>query len=451
MEYVAGVSGGALGYIVGGTRGAGNLGRAAYYYVKDRKNLPKKKSMAPTPPESSSRKRKASWSSDGSAVRMIHARRSSTGSISNRSPAISASVLARLRARQRKISYVRGVGAAAVTVRTRSKKRKVKKKISVSKKLREKIKKVISGNSIMGMTQEISYGVMRLLAAEDNKQIGYDITTLNAGGDNPFFSHIKVIDAASVLWNNKAQAELKTVGDAGNFVTKKLKVKVIDSSVTYNFKNNTQRKVNIRLVECKPVSGQVVGNPFAAWQAALAFQDAGNGPNQSSMLVTELYTNPGMLPDLRKLYNFKTTNIEIPAGAEYKHYVQGPKDKLFDLQRAWNGTLFQNYHKECTWVLALLIPDMVTTLGAGGAAGTYGRYYSDGDEVKYGVVFEAVQRYKMNMPEMTGLVDANPAAGTTVQLDQRQFSYAYKTYGLVPAGTLVSVNDENPVQNVSNP
>jgi len=436
MEYVGGVSGAALGYIHDNSRGAFIGWNYGYNRGKLLNNkLPKKKTMAPV---GNNKRRKASSTLAGTPAK----RRLSISSSSSRR----SSLLSTGHARLRSTRFV-GSGAGVVQVKGRAKKRKMKKAVSVSKKLREKIKKVISGNDIQGMTQEISYGCMRLLGISDNKQIVYDITTSNAGGENPFFSHIKVIDAASCLWNNKVQAETKALADIGNFTSKKLKVKVIDSSVTYNIKNNTQRKVNIRLLEVKPVSGQVQGSPFASWIAALNFQAAGNGPNQSIIDVEQLYTNPGMLPDFRKLFNIHTVSIEIPAGGEYKHYIQGPKDKLFDLQRAYNGALFQNYHKECVWLMAILIPDLVTTDG-----GQYGRYYAGGtDEQDYGVAFETITRYKMNMPEMTGLVDQNPAAGTTVEFDQRQFSYAFKTYGLTPTGTIISVNDENPVQNVAAP
>lgn len=446
MEYVAGISGATLGYITGGTRGAGNMGRAAYHYVKDRNNLPKNKTMAPTPPQSSHKKRKLSWSSDGSAVRMVTrgnsggSRRSQTQS--TRSPSIGTSLLARRRAR---LNRVQGSGAGAVTVRGRKKTRRYKRSVQVSRKLREKIKKVITGQKIFGMTQEISHAVMRLIGTEDNKQICYDITALNSGGDNPYFSNVKVLDAASVLWNEKVQTEVKAVTDSLNFDPLKLKVKVIDSSVTYNFKNNTQRKVNIRLVECYAQSRQVIGNPFAIWQAALAKQATSTGPNQNTQLITELYTNPGMLPDFRKLFKTRTISLEIPAGAEYKHYVQGPQMELFDMQRCWNGSLFQNYHKKACWVLALVIPDLVTT-----SLGTVGRYNAGGDdETGYGICWEAIQRFKLEMPEMTGFTGDTGA--TVTPLSQRQFSYAYKTYGIAQSGVIQSVNDENPVQPVQDP
>lgn len=355
------------------------------------------------------------------------------------------------RKRQRgsaRVNNIQGIGAAAVSVkRSKAAKKTYKRNVKVSKVLREKIKKVITGQKIQGMTQENSYGICRLLTTEDFKQMVSDITTSNAGGQNPHFSNVKVMDAASVLWNDKVQAETKAVGDARNFAPTKLKVKVIDSSVTYNFKNNTQRKINCSLVECYPTSNSVQGDPFAVWQAAMAFQILNTGPNQSSAAVTELHTHPSMLPDFRKLFKTRTTRIEVPAGAEYKHYIQGPKMKLMDLQRAFNGSLFLNYHKEACWLLCIYHTDLVTT-----TTGAFGRYTGlPADQIQYGLVFESVTRWKLEMPEMTGSLSAVIAAGEPVPLNQRQFSYAFKTYGAAEDGVIISVNDENPAQNVTNP
>lgn len=457
MEYVGGISGAALGYIHNNVAGAlqgyqvgAQLGRN---YVK---KFPKRKEMAPAKRRASdiglltpaSIRRRTLLSRRGSDVSMA--------SSSRRSSISKASIKAGPRIpANRRLNYVSGIGAGAVTVTGNKKVVNRKKNVKVSKKLREKIKKVITGSKIIGMTQEISYGIIKLLGTEDNKQIVQDITTGNGpptASQNPFFSNIKYLDAVSVLWNEKVQAEMKGLTDAGNFPAAKTKGKVLNCSVVYRFKNNTQRRVKLKLIEVYPKSRQVVGDPFAAWQAALAFQKQtsgtyADGPNQSGIFVSELYTGPGMLPDMKKLYTFVTKHVDMPAGTEYQHFIQGPKMQMFDLQKTWNGSLFQNYHKQACWLLACAHTDLVTT-----TLGTYGRYNAGGaDENAYGVVFEATSRWKVEMPEVAGFIGPAATAPAATALGQRQFSYAYKTYPLAQSGDILSVNDENPTVPVADP
>lgn len=436
MEYVGGASGAVLGYITNNVPGAvagWSLGRK---YGKQYMNkLPKNNSMAPIPPK---RRRSNPFVTP-----------SRTPSTPNKRRRYSTGSMPRSIIKGRPMS-VQGIGAGAVTVKGKRKRPvNYKKNVKVSKKLRDKIKKVITGQKIQGMTQENSYGVARLLTTEDFKQMVVDSTTSNAGGQNPYFSNVRVIDAASVLWNEKPQAETKAVGDARNFSPLKLKCKVIDSSVTYNFKNNTQRKITASLIECYPTSGSIQGDPFAIWQAALAYQKnvVDQGPNQSGAFVTELHTHPSMLPDFRKLFKTRTTRIDMPAGTEYKHYIQGPKQKVVDLQRQFNGSLFLNYRKECCWMLIVYHTDLVTT-----TTGAYGRFTGlPADQVQYGLVWETVTRWKLEMPEMAGTINSAAVIGDPIPLNQRQFSYAFKTYPNAEDGTIISINDENPAQNVTNP
>lgn len=456
-ETLGGISGATLGYITHGTRGAlagWNIGK----YLGKRKRE-KVSQMAPTYGNKTvTGKRKNSYSSIGSSTASALSYLGRTNKYLKVKPRLSPLVI-----RRRPTVHVQGVGAGAVKVQRSKKSVKLlaKKKrignVKVSKNLRKKIKKVISGQAIIGYTQEISYGVQRLITTADNSQIVSHITTSNAapGNSNAHFSNSKIMDAASCLWNNKLQAENpKSIGDAGNFDAQKLKVKVIDSSVTYNFKNNSMRKVNCRLIELRPKSLETAGNPFDGWIAALAQNIIVDGPNQSGINVSQLYTNPGMLPDMRNVWNISTTKFEMAPGTEYKHYVAGPKDKLLDFKKMWNGGTFRNMNKDAVFTILITIPDLCTTFDAD----EYGRYQNATleENSRYGIVFEAVTRYKMEMPEQTGFtVPASIVAGTSVPNSQRQFSYAYRTYGITRStgeGTgLIAINDENPVIGVAAP
>lgn len=332
---------------------------------------------------------------------------------------------------------------SSTTVTTKSTKRKRGTNVKVSKTLKAKIRKVITGDSIKGKTQEITYGAMRWTGSEDCEQLVQDITSMRGiNSVEPLFSMNKILDAASVLWNEKVQAVDKQVL-TGNFDNQKLRVKIINSSTTYNIRNNTQREAFISLLEVSPTSAQVIGDPFGAWIAMLARAATGQGPNQSAITVSELHTHPCMLPDFRKLYNTKTTKIVIPPGGAHTHIVQGPCNKFMDYAKVWNGSLYQNYHREAKWLIAIYHADLVTT-----TLGAVGRYLNPETATpQYGIAYEAIDRYVLELPEQAGYITPVGFAGnTSTPLGQRQWSFAYKSYfiGGEGVGSAVRIDDEQP-------
>lgn len=435
-EEAAGASGAVLGFIGDDIRGAikgYHIGKKLAQFTANR--------MPPTPKTPNRTGRfipyKTPISSD--KIRRIVSRRKPVGRI----------------LRKNQIS----AGITKVTARRVKKQLLKKKRVKVSRKLRAKINKVLSGQ-IFGEFQETGYQVLRLIGSEDFKQI---IVRLACTGDSsdPLFSPNRILDAASVLWNEKAHVDNpKTIVDAGNFDPKKLKCTVINSSAMYYMKNNTQRTITIKMMEITPRSNVLPAskNPFQQWIDDLNQDALNNGPNQNNAALTVLHTNPSMLPEFRKTYRMHTTKIVIPPGGEYEHFIQGPQDQLYDFQKMWTGSDFNNYQKFSKWVLAVYYPDLVCT-----SLGGYGRYLNSGTEAaNLGVVIETRYRYKISMPELAGfygnvLVTANPAVGapvvnnTSVQLGQRQYSYALKTFALSEiVGVETRVDEQNPFQ-VQNP
>lgn len=345
-----------------------------------------------------------------------------------------------------KTQRIKNVGAST-TIHTVGRVKKRKPNVKVSKTLRQKIQKVISGKEIMGITQEIAYDVMRWVGpTESNRQIVHDCTAMSrAARNDPMFSNDRILDAASCLWNNKPQLYDKLPIHVQNFNSQKLKVKVINSTVTYTFKNNTQRDCNMKLLECRPVSAQFIGDPFGIWVASLTTNAAGEGSNQSNIAITELHTSPTMLPQFKKLMKVHTIDVHIPPGGLYHHTVQGPKDKMCDFTKYWNGSTFQPYTSDSCWLLAVYCPDLVTTDN-----GLYGRYINPmintAGAPHYGIVLETVSRYKMEIPEQAGFNQSPALPGAGVPLDQRQWSYAFRTYtpGGLGDGQALTINDEIP-------
>lgn len=343
---------------------------------------------------------------------------------------------------RRTINFKRGetVYVAPSATGTYSKSRKsMKKKVKVSRKLRDKIKKVIANKAIIGKFQETAWGGIRVAATISNKQnVGY--VGLLGSDIDPLFSPARVLDAASCLWNEKAfNQTVKTLGDVRNFDAKKIKVRIVSSSMTYNMRNNSQRTYLMKVVECSPKSNQVAGDPIGIWAASLGFQAAGQGPNQNSIDVNEIHTLPTMLPDFQRLFNTKVTNLTLLPGQSHTHRVDGPKDVLYDFQKFWNGAT-PNTVKHAKHVFFIVMDDLVTT-----TLGGYGRYVSAFGPATYGIVFEGVSRYTLEMPEQVGFIQPVAVPGNPEPLGQRQFSYAIKSYPITGAlGLVTRIEAEDP-------
>jgi len=334
---------------------------------------------------------------------------------------------------------VQSSGATATVVKKRGVKRK--RSVTVSKKLRAKIHKVMDSEALKGRTQEITYTSISFPVLDTNKQTVLDITSMNTGIFDPHFSRNKIMDAASVLWNEKVQAETKVT--TGDFDNNKLKVKVVDSDVRYNFKNNTQRKVYMEVMDCYPRNQNVSQPPTSVWFQEATKNNQLQGPNQNNVLPSELYTHPNMLKSFKDQYRVVTTRYDLSPGGEASHIVKGPQNKVFDFTKFWHAGSFRNVHSDSCFTVVKYYTDLV-----GSEGGPHGRFNQGetGAQLKYRVLFEVINRFTLEMPEQAGLVvpATGAAAGAVLPLSQRQWSYAMKTYGLAPSGAVVRIDDDAP-------
>lgn len=432
MEYVGGASGAVLGYIANDVPGAfigWSYGRQ-YGRRYNLRNFPKQKKMAPT----NANKRKVT----GTLMNWRSMKRGNNWVSTPLRP--KSKRVVRFKKRYVPKTSTSSLWNHSKVVKKGGFRKKFKKRVKVSSRLRKKIQKVVAGDKPRGIAQEIAYGGQRLPDGLDNKQVFADITILNSPDSaDPHFSNQKIVDAASVLWNEKVPTKLKTHANVQNFPTDKLQVDVINSYVTYKFRNNSQRVYYMSLMEIAPRSQQVLGAPLPVWDAALAYQATLEGPNQLSALSTELHTHPSMLPDFKRLFKVTTTKIEIAPGGEYSWFVQGPKDYKFNSQKTWNGSTYQNLNTHSRWTCCTYYGDLVSD-----SAGNAGRYYNHTSSSSAQLVWEATVRYVLALPEQTGFI--NPAVYTAgVQPNgQRQFSYALKTWSTEQSGALVRYDDEQP-------
>lgn len=397
------ISGATLGYILGGTRGA----KAGYKVGKLAQNS---RNMAPI------RKRKST-----STVMARTKRRDSTTST---------------KGNQRESKYIPH-DSSRITVK-RKRKSKPKKSVKVSTNLRKKIKKVLEHAKIPGYLQETAYQKLSFDNTTTQRQVvQYDNTTGTLV--DAFFSPGRILDAASVLWNNKTILQApKLIADTGNFDNKGIKVYIKNAYTKQEFRNNTQRIMTLQIVEFSAKSNQVAGDPLGVWQAALLFQTAAQGANQNGYVKEALHAMPTILPDFNRLFSTRVTKIVLQPGGQYNHFIQGPKDVLYDYQKMWNGNTFQNNNKNAVYCSYIYYPDVIntTTNGVGRVGGT-----PAGTEF-LGITVETTHCYHMAMPEQTGFVVA-ATAGQTESLKQRQFSHLVQVWANA-TGEGIRVDDQAP-------
>lgn len=397
------ISGATLGYITGGTRGA-KAGYKLGQVAQNRRNMP------PV-----TKRKRTSSSMAGTKRRKTTAPYSRTKRTSKYIPHDSSRV--------------------TVAAKTKQTKRKT---VKVSTNLRKKIKKVLEHAKIPGHLQETAYQIFPYTNATTQRQVvSYDNTTGTAV--DALFSPGRILDAASVLWNNKTIAQSpKLVTDAGNFDNKSIKVYVKNAYAKQNIRNNTQRTMNLKILEFQAKSNQVAGDPLGVWQAALLFQAAAQGANQNGYVKEALHAMPTILPDFNRLFSTRVTTVVMQPGGEYNHFIQGPKDHLYDFQKMWNGSTFQNNNKHAVYCAYVYFPDVITTdtntVGRVGGVPVAGEFF--------GLTVETTNFFQLAMPEQTGFV-VTAAAGTTESLKQRQFTHCVQVWTNA-TGIGLRIDDEDP-------
>lgn len=187
----------------------------------------------------------------------------------------------------------------------------------------------------------------------------------NVGHEYPMFHPYYFLDAASVLFNNKAA----TVGSylpttsgtlgygqepgfpASAGFSQTARFTVINSYETWLIKNNTQRTVTIKILLCavkKPNCSTV--SPYDVYTGgyiANGAQDAACGPLNSwnqclvaenkQLLTADTENTLGLLPTScrtwSEVWDHDYTQIVLEPGNTYSYHVEGPKDLVVDFSK----------------------------------------------------------------------------------------------------------------------
>ncbi len=399
-----------------------------------------------------------------------------------------------------------------------------KKTVKVSRQLREKIKKVVKaedGYGVYHTTRQGSIGIQNHAADSSRVTIdqgGYPaeiiqitqgfeeergdsrnwtqglITNLGftQGDEYQFFTPLKFLDAASVLWNQKAATKNYAI-QAGNFTNsvalgvgapvagtpalpnkKGVDVHVVNSYVTFEMKNNSQRILSLELYHCVPKVKWPSNLPLGTFNGGII--ELGQTQLQLGTIICEentdtldaLIFNPNLKPKsvdaFSSAYKYEKVTISIAPGETCKHSIQGPKGLDIEFSKLYDGLVDNGgkmWSKSSLCVMIAIKPDLIyatKNVGTLGGTGT-GRYTAQeasGNTLKDMVSVEVKEVFKMSMPDDTGFVLQEIGAGgipagsiQSLNLKRKVLAFGNFTSKKVNAGgdgiAYGAFDEENPV------
>lgn len=372
-----------------------------------------------------------------------------------------------------------------------------KRKVHVSPRLRQKIKKVIKGQEIRGTYRTLRHGTIGTYTTQGaiveyitNSQGGYadaiacikvpddlpancrwfwqqpnlGFNSRSNGGEFQFFTPMKILDAASILWNKKGinsdyTAQLDNFNSAhvvatGAPVTSGtrfsmgivgLKIHVINSYVKMTMKNSTQRSFVIGMYKCVPTTAYPDTLPMDAFKSAL--EEEHDGANSAIIAVSgpfadpvdNLYVmpqvEPNQLKSFRSQWKYEKVNIKIAPGETTTLFCQGPKDYTIDFDKLKFGDHDKQHFATKKTTMACMfsvMPDLVFATGNVEIDGSTGRYIPSSlvlNSVGDPISIEYEETFHLGMPELAGFQETAADAGTAQQpLNNRLPRLAYGNF-----------------------
>lgn len=394
-----------------------------------------------------------------------------------------------------------------------------KRGVKVGAKFRKKVKKVLAGtlhNGTMYSTRQGTIGIVTRNDPTTNEfrvqdQGGYSgsiVTTkipdesssnarvwfsqplsandgFIAGDDLQFFTPMKILDAASVLWNQKTGARdytLQTrnlntrhnlttgslvVGTKTDMDITGLKIVVHNAYVKMTLKNSSQRALLIEVYKCVPTAKNPLDLPLGTFIDAVGKElDSTNSGIVSavgvgSMTAQSVLVNyPGCEPNhfaaFRSEWKYEKVKIKIAPGEVTSLFFQGPKDYTLDFDKLNKGDVPVQHlaSKQTTMaVMMSVLPDLVfSTAGTSGVDGQSGRFVQNialqnlvGDPISV----EWTEVYSLRMPDIVGFQNGPASdAGNMYTLNKRVPRRAYNNFVFQHAGdtnaTYDAFDEENP-------
>jgi len=397
------------------------------------------------------------------------------------------------------------------------KKVKGKRKVRVSSLLRKKIKQVIQSKNVYGEFHTVRHGnigIMRdtgftsgqfinmtmagygssnlaVLKLPDPLPTDFRIlwscmtfngTQFSTGYDWLFFNPLKVMDAASILWNQKVPGQDYT-NQTGNFQMKTViatgapvavgtaqdpqltmnTIHVVNSFVQLEFKNLSNRGYHMKIYLCVPKQTFSETTPLSTFYDSLNTEgeDANTGlfSGTASGMSTPttrdaMFFNPQVplkiTPTFNAMFSYETVELDIAPFETVCHSIQGPKNMDYDYNKFFNGTRDQTgkmWKKSTVAMIIELVPDLQWA----GIGSAFGRILpptgSVGPPIVGGIpnngtgmpiVMEVRETFKLTMPDNVGFIGRVLAAGN---IQMNNLKYNAKFYANWTNSTLVDATN----------
>jgi hypothetical protein len=266
--------------------------------------------------------------------------------------------------------------------------------------------------------------------------------------DGMLFTPLDFFDAADVMFDGKTPALdplLSTSNWTKGYIRKDY---VVDSYVTFEFKNFSQRTYTINMYNCAPKTkpSQDVANsllPTLAWVNGLS-EAYDQGTNPTNNLYTQLFKDPRTDPTFTKYWSAEVSTIVLTPGQSHMFTVLGPKQmeidysKQFVIPASGIPSFICPFEKWSRGVFFTYYLDIVETSLLG-----VGRYISSGTGPG-GVGYEKRTHYKLRVPDDAGF--KYPALPTGNQQLTNRTAARIKTYfpnGI--AGVVSDILEANPI------
>lgn len=395
------------------------------------------------------------------------------------------------------------------------------KKIKVSKGLREKVQKVIAGENAYGEYYRRYGGMIGMIDFRatvanatpafpmsrdgnyvyeldngpnaragdkvwwgglfNNTGVNLDKTALT-GGQFCYFTPLKLLDAASVLWNGKTSSiDWTTV--TGNFSLAissttaapqvgssqfanagGIELTVINSYVTWRIKNVNQRSMKIKIYCCVPKQKYGDQGPLTALltgplqdttgstRSTLGAGNIASGSNVERTIACHPNFEPKQNTQFNNLYKYEVTEILIKPGEEIQHHIQGPKNYKLDYAKLYQAgtTEVSSFFKECS-KLCMVSCEVDTVFFTDTNFQSTGPITTRASAVTTNTVcnqiaIEIDEVYKLSCPGAAGFMTQAGAAGSFQGLNMKVPRKVWANFNgsVSSAQTYNSFNEENP-------
>lgn len=383
--------------------------------------------------------------------------------------------------------------AAKITGKTKTK-RVIK--VAVPPRLRKQIKQVLVGQQAMGIYETCKEGYVGALFVADgvfatpiagddlggtqnavylnrntqipgrtlfnqlvNRQVAPNPSQIIAGAGMNYFTPAKIIDAASVLFNQKA-ADRNPYITTGNLSTTynptsgapsvtnygTLKINVLDSYVKFSLKNLSNRVITLEIWECMPTKMFQETNPLADLATTIAglttsatndtaFEYLDAGASGVGQLKPEIAINEVCLDPLeiaKKHFDYKWTwkkRLMIMAPEETcVHTIKGPtgmfdykKFNTVDATSPTPGLVYVQNSLAKGWSVSCIFAVSGDQVLADNGQGGRKLFLGNGNVVlSCPVAVEVHEVYKLAVPEIAGFVTRAGSAGASQMLNMRK-------------------------------